>query len=253
MKRTDSVRSLEGAEGEELSRVLQSEAEFEAVFDYAKRYKQFSREQISDMVYEFCSLLRTGEETDRPTLSPSLTLDSGDLARFLAAFPFIVVHPSDLEAAIASQKDPSALTFDEVMDVIDKSQVRDASSFYDVFPFDPDSYAKQTWDLIVMAFLLYTTFSVPFSITFNVEPVPLSERATAYAVFDLSLDCLFCTDMLVSFGTAYTERGLFVRDLTRIAKHYLATWFLLDFFGSVPFDKIGAHLSVAFCFHAVYL
>ena len=25
----------------------------------------------------------------------------------------------------------------------------------------------------------------------------------------------------------------------RIAVHYLKTWFFLDFFGSVPFDKIG--------------
>ena len=35
------------------------------------------------------------------------------------------------------------------------------------FPFDPESPSKQSWDLVVMLLLLYTTFSVPYALAFG--------------------------------------------------------------------------------------
>ncbi len=61
---------------------------------------------------------------------------------------------------------------------------------------------------------------------------------TAFGAFDLALDVLFCSDMILNFVTCYNDRGIFVADIRKIAIHYLRTWFFLDFFGSVPFDKV---------------
>ena len=63
-------------------------------------------------------------------------------------------------------------------------------------------------------------------------------KFTAFGAFDLALDLLFCTDIILNFVTCYADKGIFVADIRKIAIHYLRTWFFLDFFGSIPFDKV---------------
>ncbi|EKX41175.1 hypothetical protein GUITHDRAFT_74855, partial [Guillardia theta CCMP2712] len=104
------------------------------------------------------------------------------------------------------------------------------------FPFDPDSTAKQAWDLMVMALLLYTTFAVPITLAFSSDSI--SGQLSPYQVWDLCLDVIFCTDVLISFGTAYTHQGIYVTSMAKIARNYLKGWFWIDLPGSVPFDKI---------------
>ena len=86
-------------------------------------------------------------------------------------------------------------------------------------------------------FLLYTTFSVPYMLAFVQDRDP-QESWTAFQVYDVGLDTLFCSDIILSFVTGYTHLGVYERRLGRIAINYMRTWFFLDFFGSVPFDKI---------------
>jgi hypothetical protein len=105
------------------------------------------------------------------------------------------------------------------------------------FPFDPDSWLKQSWDFLVMSLLLYTCFAVPVLLAFggSLDPnAPLS----AYDIWDLVLDCIFCLDILLSFCTCYVAQGVYIKDLRQISKHYLMTWFAIDVPGSIPFDKI---------------
>ena len=64
------------------------------------------------------------------------------------------------------------------------------------------------------------------------------DRITPQGLFDIIIDILFCTDVVLNFLTAFTTRGVYVTDLSRIAYNYLTTWFVLDICGSVPFDKI---------------
>lgn len=93
----------------------------------------------------------------------------------------------------------------------------------------------QSWDLFIMALLLYTTFSIPFLLAFEKEfTTPLD----AFNTFELVVDVIFCADIMVNFGTAYTDRGIYITDLTQIARHYVKSWFLIDFMGSIPFDKV---------------
>ena len=125
------------------------------------------------------------------------------------------------------------------------------------FPLDPDSSSKQLWDLLVMSLLLTTSFSVPYTLAFGdefyeylfgqdgwaQEYAPGPNDVTPWFVFDLFVDIVFCTDILLNFCTAYIDRGVYVHRFRRIAENYLRTWFVIDFFGSVPFDKIVSAIS----------
>ena len=114
-----------------------------------------------------------------------------------------------------------------------------------LFPFDPDSTPKQTWDAFIMLFLLYTTFAVPYMLSFGENPESEAEETAsiqpvwgAYEIFDLFMDVLFCMDVCANFCTAIVIRGVYITNLQKIAVNYIKTWFILDFAGSVPFDKI---------------
>ena len=91
----------------------------------------------------------------------------------------------------------------------------------------------------ILSLLLYTCFAVPVVLAFGgqIDPtVPLS----AYDIWDLILDFIFCLDIILSFCTCYVAQGVCVNDLNKISKHYLLTWFAIDLPGSIPFDKIIA-------------
>ena len=88
-----------------------------------------------------------------------------------------------------------------------------------------------------MAFLMYTTFSVPYMLSFgdNTDRGGDSDTITMWTfwdVFDVFLDVIFCIDIVVNFCTAYVSRGVYVTSMKRIALYYLKTWFFVDFFGS---------------------
>ena len=130
------------------------------------------------------------------------------------------------------------LTFEEVLEVLTGACSHDTRTHtHPTIPFDPDSSPKQTWDAIIMLFLLYTTFSVPYQLAFGGCP-DITEALTAFGVFDVCLDCLFCIDVVLNFMTAFTDRGVYVTGWRAIAVHYAKTWFIIDVGGSIPIDKI---------------
>ena len=104
-------------------------------------------------------------------------------------------------------------------------------------PIEPECSWKQSWDAVVMLFLLYTTFSVPYTLALVSDRDP-KQPISIFDTYDIFLDTLFCIDIILSFLTAYTSQGVYEKRLSMIALHYIKTWFTLDFFGSVPFDKI---------------
>jgi hypothetical protein len=104
------------------------------------------------------------------------------------------------------------------------------------FPLDPESRRKQIWDLFCMILLLYCSFSVPFSIAF--DSVLTEQQNEIKENFDFSTDIVFMIDICLNFITAWDNQGFMIRDFSLIAKNYLRTWFVLDFSGSFPFDKV---------------
>jgi hypothetical protein len=65
----------------------------------------------------------------------------------------------------------------------------------------------------------------------------------------LSLFLLGLPPWLQSFFTAYWDQGILIIDRRRIVMHYLGHWFLIDFAGSFPFDKVSPPIE----FLALYL
>ena len=267
------ARSSGGSQEDEAEIDVTSQFERDQLKMLVSKYSAFDERQVVGLIHSFCDLQRKDGQGRRPTLTEEQTMHA-DLLHVLAdmCYQHLQVDIHRLDAEIKNLKNPSDLSFSEVVDIMHKSRTgggrhRSDSSAKCVgisLPIDPDSVGKQIWDLMVMVLLLYTSFSVPFAISFNQNPVSLKEQVTVYGVFDLAIDCIFCTDMALCFLTAYTERGIFVVSLHthaharthayehtltqhlhakvsygRIAVHYLKTWFFLDFFGSVPFDKIG--------------
>jgi len=154
--------------------------------------------------------------------------------------------PTKADLAPFRKEENSLVSFSEFAAVLHIAKIEEFEPRKPpIFPFDPESKPKLVWDLVIMIFLLYTTFSVPYLLSFGEPPPPSvqggtreAQQWTAYDIFDLMLDCLFCTDVVINFCTAVVLRGVYVTDLRQIWLHYIKTWFFIDFFGSVPFDKI---------------
>lgn len=111
------------------------------------------------------------------------------------------------------------------------------------FPLDPDSIGKQSWDILIMSMLLFTTFAVPYLLAFGQEIDPI-KPLNCYQIWDLILDCFFM-DMVLSFCTSFVLKGAYVTDMTIIARYYLCGWFMIDMPGSIPFDKIIIYTSAS--------
>ncbi len=80
--------------------------------------------------------------------------------------------------------------------------------FKDYFPIEPESTPKQLWDFLCMIILLYCSFSVPLSIAFPADPSP-SSAYSALDYVELTFDCIFMMDIVLSFLTAYDNQVRF--------------------------------------------
>jgi CRP-like cAMP-binding protein len=103
-----------------------------------------------------------------------------------------------------------------------------------------DSLVRMNWDLLMMLFLVYISLAMPYTLGFG---EPKSMETLGYV-----LDTFFCGDILLNFRTSYVnpENDTIIFSGAAIAKKYLKTWFLIDFFSSVPFDLITAGLLPSF-------
>jgi len=147
-----------------------------------------------------------------------------------------------------SMDENSLLTFEEALTVLVALGRGAKANQRALFPFDPDAPAKQAWDVLIMLLLAYTTFSVPYLLAFGdwAQNDDVDEDSTQKVVIehtflsltDLVLDIIFCTDVAMCFFTCYTAHGVYVTSIRAISWHYLRTWFVVDFMGSVPFDRI---------------
>ena len=88
---------------------------------------------------------------------------------------------------------------------------------------------KQYWDVVVLFLLIYTALFVPYKVCF------IEESTDGQFIFDLMVDFLFMTDIVINFFTIIEVKGKLEVNRCRIAIHYLKGWFFLDFFTSIPF------------------
>ena len=118
-------------------------------------------------------------------------------------------------------------------------QIKDIliDSSNDWLPLDPETKAKQVWDLFCMLLLVYCSFSVPYSIAFMPSD---STRLMPMDYSDIAIDIVFMVDILLTFVTKVDIQGVSEDRIKFIANHYLSTWFFPDLAGSFPFDLVIA-------------
>lgn len=104
--------------------------------------------------------------------------------------------------------------------------VHDSKSRPRILVIPWDSNFRKTWDLIAVSLVLFSTFQVPFSLSFT-----NFEISTTLIQF---IEFFFYIDIGLNFITAYVYQGEHITNRKRIAFHYLKTWLFVDLIASIP-------------------
>ena len=97
-----------------------------------------------------------------------------------------------------------------------------------------ESVYLRGWDLVMLMLLLYTAVITPYEVAFL-------ESAINFLFFlNRFVDLLFFKDLCMQFFIAVqTSEGGWSMKHSRIAKHYLTSWFAIDIISIIPFDVLG--------------
>lgn len=99
----------------------------------------------------------------------------------------------------------------------------------------PHSRFRKVWEWFIVVFVLYTATEVPWEFAF--QPSPLY---TIFVALNIAQDFFFMVDIVINFFSAsYNEKGVLISSRSDIAKRYLKSQFIVDFFGSIPFAVIS--------------
>ncbi|QDZ19255.1 ion transport protein [Chloropicon primus] len=98
---------------------------------------------------------------------------------------------------------------------------------------------KVRWEMVLCILILYSAITVPYLLSFDDEV----KFGSFFWFLEIFVDTFFVTDLVLNFFTSYYHVGglgkMRVRNHLRIAEHYLKSkWFVIDFFSSIPFDRI---------------
>jgi hypothetical protein len=99
--------------------------------------------------------------------------------------------------------------------------------------FYPDNTYRGLWDCMLTVLVIYYSLAVPLRMAFE-----LASPSKAENIFDILFSFLFIFDIGLNFCTAIKVRGTTIMDHKVIARHYLRSWFLIDFVSSIPVDLI---------------
>ncbi|CAF0790564.1 unnamed protein product [Didymodactylos carnosus] len=111
---------------------------------------------------------------------------------------------------------------------------------------------KAGWDWLILLLVIYTAIVTPYTAAFlmHEDSNTISEnkiklrQSRALAVIELIVDVMFIIDLIVNLRTTYVKHNeeLVTRG-TKIAKHYLKRWFLIDVTAAIPFDILFSFIQ----------
>jgi hypothetical protein len=104
---------------------------------------------------------------------------------------------------------------------------------FDRFVIHPYSRWKLSFDILIIACVAYTSFTMPVKITYGIDFLQGLET---------TIDVLFALDVVLTFFHGYVEMGYPVLSLRACAIRYVRSWFLVDLIASVPFDAFHSGL-----------
>ncbi len=88
------------------------------------------------------------------------------------------------------------------------------------------------WNYLVLLGISWYAISVPISIALD-----LDNRGWSY-ILDMAWTLFFAVDMFLNFRRPYLEKGELVTNRRDTARHYLRSWFAVDFIATFPFDLL---------------
>ncbi|CAF0829546.1 unnamed protein product [Adineta steineri] len=107
---------------------------------------------------------------------------------------------------------------------------------------------KAGWDWLILLLVIYTAIVTPYTAAFLMhEDGPNKQRSRpsrALNIIELIVDVMFIIDLLVNLRTTYVKHNEeLVTRASKIAKHYLKGWFLIDVTAAIPFDILFSLLQ----------
>ena len=103
---------------------------------------------------------------------------------------------------------------------------------------NPVSKNMKRWDVLMIILLLFTACATPYEVSF------LETALDALFVFNRVVDFAFMVDIGLHFFLPFeTPEGQTVYSHSKIAVHYIETWFLIDFVSILPFDVFGLTMN----------
>ena len=100
------------------------------------------------------------------------------------------------------------------------------------FVIHPFSSGHNVWDLMTTGLIVLTVLIIPLALAWD-------QINDSMFVVNLFIDFIFCADIVKNFYTGYiNENDVIVLDRTRIARHYLSSWFVMDLCSSFPLDLV---------------
>ena len=176
--------------------------------------------------------MNAGTASDHFNIGTSHLRQAAQLALFGPARP---AEAADVTLSGPVQSGPSAYPSSAVSPMVDSDEedengmARPGRTYSVFLPVDP---WKETWDLVVLMFILYSAVMVPYRICFSAD-------ATGWIfVYEQVVTLVFLTDVIFNFNTAYLDEEKWVLDRGLIAQRYVSGWFWIDAPSSVPVEMI---------------
>ncbi|KAJ8526001.1 hypothetical protein ON010_g15183 [Phytophthora cinnamomi] len=112
-----------------------------------------------------------------------------------------------------------------------QSQKRRANQF----TISIHSTFRHWWDFVITASIAYVITMTPIKVGFGVQSTGIS-----YAL-DEMVDVIYLIEMALNFFTSYEDdaTGEEIKDLDKIRRNYIQSWFLVDAVSSFPSSLIG--------------
>ena len=107
---------------------------------------------------------------------------------------------------------------------------------------------KAAWDWLILLLVIYTAIVTPYTAAFLMHEDGSSEQRSrpsrALNSIELIVDVMFIIDLLVNLRTTYVKHNEeLVTHASKIAKHYLKGWFLIDVTAAIPFDILFSFIQ----------
>ena len=90
-----------------------------------------------------------------------------------------------------------------------------------------------TYKSLILVNQIIISIMIPFKLAFMED-----NEDWFYVIYDLFLDLLFFTDILIRFNTPIYSQGRLITDRKLIARNYFKTWFFFDLIACLPMSYI---------------